>query len=62
MKKIITKTLMNKLIEDMAIKEAVKREKTAEGMMMHVIEEISVALKKKGVKQINGQNFELNLV
>jgi hypothetical protein len=61
MKKLITKTFINKLIEETAFKDAVKREKTAEGKMQYILEEIAVALKKKGVTEFEGQNYTLKV-
>jgi|WetSurMetagenome_2_1015567.scaffolds.fasta_scaffold544252_3 hypothetical protein len=56
------KTKFNKLAEELMIRNAVKREKFAETKASHIVEEIAVAMKKKGIKEWRGSNYILTIV
>jgi hypothetical protein len=55
------KTFLNKIAEEMAIASAVRKEKYAETKLSLILEEIAVALKTKGIKEWNGDNYTLTI-
>lgn len=52
---------IDKLIEDIAMADAVKREKIAENKILIIFSEIAKLLRDKGIKEFNGQGFTMKI-
>lgn len=59
---LISKNLLSKATEKIAHYEMQKKEDKAIVEMKKFLEDVSVALKNKGIKVINGNNFKLELI
>lgn len=61
MKKLVSQKFIKEISKELMFQDAIKREKTAEGKLQLILEEIAIAMKKKGLKEFNGQHFTLTM-
>ena len=61
MKNLIRTSLLQKATEELVKYEMQKKEDEAFIELQKFMEEFAVGLKKKGIKEVNGQNYTLSI-